>query len=405
MPIRETILAAIESLRLNLVRSLLTMLGIIIGVAAVISVVALGRGAQDAVTSRIAALGTTLLMVVPGQVRTGGVVSATDRAPLYVEDADSLAAQGKYIAAVEPEMARQLQLQFHGANTSTQVVGTTANYLQVRNYVMAQGAMFTAADDDGRRLVAVLGATVLANLRTTPLALLDSEVRINGIPFTVIGILAAKGGASGFSDPDDQILIPLSTAQFRLMDTRDLRTIGVLAPTEAMIPNVMGEVERIMRSAHRLLPGKPDDFQIRDMSDFLSASAATTQSFTLLLAGIAGVSLLVGGIGIMNIMLVSVTERTREIGIRKAIGATSRTILLQFLAESVALTLVGGILGVLLGVAGAEIMRAVIHWNATVTSGSILLAFAFSAVVGVVFGVWPARRAARMDPVESLRYE
>ena len=401
----ETVLVALESLRVNLVRSLLTMLGIVIGVAAVIAMEALGRGAQDAVSSRIAALGTTLLMVVPGQVQVGGVVSATDRAPLYVEDAEALTREAKYIAAVEPEMARQLQVQFEGANTATQVIGTTANYLQVRKYVLGRGKMFSDGDDAGRRRVAVVGATVVTDLRTTPAALLDSAIRISGIPFTVIGILAPKGGASGFADPDDQILIPINTARFRVMDTRNLRTIGVLASSEEAIPRVMGEIERIMRRAHHILPGRADDFQIRNMADFLSAFAATTQSFTLLLAGIAAVSLVVGGIGIMNIMLVSVTERTHEIGIRKAVGATRRVILLQFLVESVVLSLVGGGVGALIGVAAAALLRATVHWNTAVSASSIVLAFGFSAAVGVLFGVWPARRAARLDPVESLRYE
>ncbi len=401
----ETIFVAFESLRVNILRSLLTMLGIVIGVGAVIAMVALGRGPQDSVSTRIAALGTTLLTVVPGQVAVGGVVSQSDRAPLYVEDADSLRAQGTYLAAVEPEMARQLQIQYEGANTSTQVIGTTSNCLDVRRYAIAAGMMFSKADDDGRRRSAVLGATVVANLHTTPAALLDSTIRINGIPFTVVGVLSAKGGATGFSDPDDQILIPLNTARFRVLDTRLLRTIDVLAPSEAMIPKTMGDIERIMRRAHHILPGKPDDFQTRNQADFLNAFAATTQSFTTLLAGIAAVSLLVGGIGIMNIMLVSVTERTREIGIRKALGATHRNVLLQFLTEAVVLSLLGGVLGSLLGFGGALVMRAAVHWNATVSASSVLMAFAFSALVGVVFGVWPARRAARLDPIEALRYE
>jgi putative ABC transport system permease protein len=401
----DTIFVALESLRLNLVRSLLTMLGIVIGVAAVISMEALGRGAQDAVSSRIQALGTTLLMVVPGQLQVGGVVSGADRAPLYVEDAQALAGPSQYIAAVEPEMTRQLQVQFQNTNTSTQVIGTSANYLMVRKYTLARGMMFTQGDDAGRRRVAVLGATVVTDLHTSAAALLDSTIRINGIPFTVVGILAPKGGATGFSDPDDQILIPLSTAQFRVMDTRNLRTIGVLAPSEAILPHTTAEVERIMRRAHRLVPGKPDDFQIRNMSDYLSASAATTQSFTLLLAGIAAVSLLVGGIGIMNIMLVSVTERTREIGIRKAMGATRRVIMTQFLVEALVLSLVGGTVGVLLGVASARVLSVAAQWNTAVSAGSILLSFGFAALIGVAFGVWPARRAASLNPVDALRYE
>jgi putative ABC transport system permease protein len=401
----DTILVALESLRVNVVRSMLTMLGIVIGVGAVIAMEALGRGAQDAVSSRIAALGTTLLMVVPGQLRVAGVVSQTNRAPLNVADAQALVARGQTIAGVEPEMPKQLQVQFGNVNTSTQVIGTSANYPEVRKYVLAAGSMFTSGDDDGRRRVAVLGATVVTNLRLAPRALVDSTIRIGGIPFTVAGVLAAKGGATGFSDPDDQILIPLSTAQFRVMDTKILRTIGVLAPSEAMLPRTMAEVERIMRLSHRLMPGQPDDFQIRNMSDYLNASAATTQSFTLLLAGIAAVSLLVGGIGIMNIMLVSVTERTREIGIRKSVGATRRVIMAQFLVEAVVLSLVGGTAGVLLGVASARILSVAAGWNTTVSVGSVLMSFSFAALIGVGFGVWPARRAASLDPVDSLRYE
>jgi putative ABC transport system permease protein len=245
----------------------------------------------------------------------------------------------------------------------------------------------------------------VANLHVTADALLDSTVRIDGIPFTVVGVMAPKGGASGFGDPDDEILIPLQTARFRVMDTRQIQTIGVLAPTEDLIPKAMANIERVMRRVHHILPGRSDDFQIRNQADFLNAFAETTQSFTLLLAGIAAVSLLVGGIGIMNIMLVSVTERTREIGIRKALGATRRNVLLQFLVEAVVLSLMGGAVGALLGLGGAEVMRLSAHWNATVSPSSIVMAFAFSAFVGIVFGVWPANRAAQLDPIDALRYE
>jgi putative ABC transport system permease protein len=404
MLIKETIGVALNALRVNKLRSLLTMLGIVIGVGAVIAMVALGRGAQNSVNERISALGTTLLTVNPGQVQTGGVASATDRARLTADDADALVRDGKWIAAVEPEMGRSLQVQYRSANTNTTVLGTTPNYLDVRKYSMAAGNMFTSQDDDGRRRVAVLGQTTLQNLGVGN-EIVGQEIRINQIPFQVVGTLATKGSGGGFGDPDDEVLIPLSTARFRVFTSKDLRTIGVLAPSESLITRTMVDIDRILRRSHRIPPGGAADFQIRNQADFLNTFAATTQAFTLLLAGIATVSLVVGGIGIMNIMLVSVTERTREIGVRKALGATRKNILLQFLIESVVLSLLGGFIGICLGAGSAVLFRSTLHWNTAVAPSSIVLAFGFSALVGVAFGVWPARRAASLDPIDSLRYE
>ena len=410
MLIGEILRVALGALRANKLRSLLTMLGIVIGVAAVIAMVALGRGAQLAVKDRISALGTTMLTVVPGQVFQGGVASSTDRAKLQVSDADALETKGppppNAFAGVEPEMTRQLQVQWRNTNTSTNVIGTTPNYLDVRKYTIGSGRMFERGDDDGRKRVAVLGATTADNLDPgNGNSLVGQNIRVSGIEFEVIGITAPKGGASGFNDPDDQVLIPLSTARFRVMDTQYLRSINVLAPSETQITETMADIQRILRRQHRLPAGRPDDFEIRNQSDFLSAFQDTTQVFGLLLAGIATVSLLVGGIGIMNIMLVSVTERTREVGIRKALGATRFNILLQFLIEAVVLCLLGGLIGVMLGAGGASVLHRVMHWNTNVSSGSVMLAFLFSGIVGVVFGVWPARRAATLDPIVALRYE
>jgi putative ABC transport system permease protein len=393
-----------NALRVNKMRSLLTMLGIVIGVGAVIAMVALGRGAQNSVNERIAALGTTLLTIQPGQVTTGGIASATDRAKLTTDDADALIRDGKYIAAVEPEMGRSLQVQYLGSNTNTTVLGTSANYLDVRKYTLAAGNMFGAADEQGRRRTAVLGQSVLRNLGVGN-DIVGQEIRINTIPFQVIGTLATKGSGGGFGDPDDQILIPLSTARFRVYTTKDLRSIGVLAPSDTQITRAMVDIDRILRRSHRIRPGGAADFQIRNQADFLNTAAATTEAFTMLLAGIAAVSLIVGGIGIMNIMLVSVTERTREIGVRKALGATRRNIMLQFLIESVVLSLLGGIIGILMGGGSAILFRALLHWNTSVAPSSIMLAFLFSAAVGIAFGVWPARRAASLDPITALRYE
>ena len=406
MPLGEIFTVAIDALRVNKLRSILTMLGIIIGVAAVIAMLALGSGAQQAVNQRIASLGTTMVTVTPGQVFTGGVASSTDRARLDVDDYLALVQRGTVLAAVEPEMGRSLQVQYLNANTNTQVLGTTPNYPDVRRYSLAAGRMFTQGDEDGRKRVAVLGATTATNLgAAAPDAIVGQQIRIAGVAFDVVGVFAPKGGATGFNDPDDQVVIPLSTGRFRVFGSPNLRSINVLAPSEAMIPQTMADIQKILRREHRIPVGRPDDFQIRNQADFLNTLGETTQVFTYLLAGIAAVSLLVGGIGIMNIMLVSVTERTREVGIRKALGATRRTVLTQFLIEAIVLCLLGGLIGVALGMGIAFGLRTLLAWSTAVSLTSVVLAFVFSAVVGIVFGVWPARRAASLDPIVALRYE
>jgi putative ABC transport system permease protein len=406
MLIGETIRVALGALRANKLRSLLTMLGIVIGVSAVIAVVALGRGAQKAVNDRISALGTTLLTVNPGQARTGGVQFGGSTAKLTVEDADALKARGEKMLAVQPEMNGQLQIQYLNKNTSTSIVGSTSNYPEVRKYELQVGRFFTNTEDITRQRVAVVGPAVVENLGLqAPEALVGESIRIRGIQFTVVGVLKSKGQTNAFQNPDDQILIPITTARFRVLGSNRIRAISVLAPSEDEIPETMAEIEKILRRQHKLRPGKDDDFQIRNQADFLNTLGETTQVFSLLLAGIAAVSLLVGGIGIMNIMLVSVTERTREIGIRKALGATKLNILFQFLIEAVVLCLLGGMLGIIVGAGGAVIFTKVMGWNTEVGISSVIVAFGFSAFVGVVFGVYPARRAAGLDPIVALRYE
>ena len=407
MLLGETIGVALEALHANKLRSFLTMLGIVIGVAAVITMVALGHGAQQSVKDRIASLGTTLLSVMPGQARgQGGVASGSDRAALTYDDATAIQNRATYVLAVQPEVSRQLQVQYADKNTNTSVVGATPNYLDVRKFTLAAGRMFTPAEDAGRMRVAVVGSQVMDDLgAASPDALIGSSIRINSIQFEVVGVLASKGQGSGFFNPDDQVLLPIQTARYRLMGTDRLRSINLLAPSEEDIPVTMAEVQKIMRRQHRLRQGQDDDFQIRNQSDFLTTLGETTQVFTMLLAGIAAVSLLVGGIGIMNIMLVSVTERTREIGVRKALGATRGNILLQFLTEALVLCMLGGLTGIGLGAGSAILMRRVFGWTTSVDAMSILIAFVFAATVGIVFGVWPARRAAGLDPIDSLRYE
>jgi putative ABC transport system permease protein len=405
MLIGEIISVALGALRANKLRSLLTMLGIVIGVAAVIAVVALGAGAQSAVKDRISSLGTTLLTVMPGQQRGQGV--AFDQSvKLTMADAKAVEEKTTTLNAVQPEINSRAQVQYMNQNTSTSIVGTTANYLEVRKYSLDAGRMFTRAEDEGKQRLVVIGQTVMTNLGIrSPEAIIGESVRIKGLLFTVIGVLKTKGQTSPFGDPDDQVLIPITTGRFRVFGTDRLRSISVLAQSEDKIPDAMADVQRVLRREHRLVRGKADDFQIRSQADFLNTLGETTAVFTYLLSGIAAVSLLVGGIGIMNIMLVSVTERTREIGIRKALGATKLNILLQFLTEAVVLCVLGGIIGALVGSGGALAMSAFAQWNTQISPSSIVMAFVFSAVVGVLFGVWPARRAASLDPIVALRYE
>ena len=403
----EVFRVALGALRANKLRSLLTMLGIVIGVGAVIAMDGIGRGAQSSINARIASLGTTLLTVQAGLVRgMGGIASGADRARLTMADAQAVEEQGTKITAVQPEMTRDLQIQFNSKNASTRVVGTTANYLEVRKYELEGGRMFTTQEDAGKQRLVVLGPAVLTNLGVENIqAIIGESVRIRGIQFTVIGVLKTKGQSSAFGNPDDQILIPLNTARFRVLGTDRVGSISVLAQSEALIPEAMADIQKILRREHRLPREKDDDFNIRNQADFLTTAAETSKVFGSLLAGIASVSLIVGGIGIMNIMLVSVTERTREIGVRKALGATSKNILFQFLIEAVVLCLLGGAIGVALGAGGAMAMSKFANFNTEISSQSVVLAFAFSAAVGVIFGVWPARRAASLDPIMALRYE
>jgi putative ABC transport system permease protein len=408
MLIGEIISVAIGALRANKLRSLLTMLGIVIGVGAVIAVVALGTGAQQAVKDRIAALGTTLLTVSPGQQRGGGggIAIAGAVQKLTIADAQAVDERATSLLAVQPEMRSTQQVVYGNKNASTTIVGTTPNYLEVRKYTMHVGRMFSAADDEGRQRVCVLGNTVVTNMGiTTPEALIGETVRIRGTQFTVLGVMAPKGQANAFQDPDDEVLVPINTARFRINGSDRLQSISALAESEDKIPDAMAEIQRVLRRQHKTRQGLPDDFQIRNQADILETTQETTQVMTYLLAGIAAVSLLVGGIGIMNIMLVSVTERTREIGIRKALGATRFNILLQFLIEAVVLCCLGGMIGIALGAGGAVIMSKTAGYSTEVSTPAVVLAFAFSAFVGVAFGVWPARRAAVLDPIVALRYE
>ena len=406
MLLTEIFQVALQAIRANKLRSFLTMLGIIIGVGAVITMVALGSGAQKAVQARIQALRPTLLSLYPGQSFRGGIAIMFDmRASLTVDDAAALAQDARYVKAVVPEMTRNLQIKRAGQNSNVSVVGTTPNYVPVKNYKITAGRMFTAGEEESRRSYAVLGAAIPEMFNANPVAMIGQQIQIRGIPFEIIGVLSEKGSAGGFGNPDEQILIPLETARYRVMGTDRLRSITVDAADLNQMTLAMIEIERVMRREHKIRPGAENDFQIRNQADILATFQQTTETFTYLLAGIAAVSLLVGGIGIMNIMLVSVTERTREIGVRKALGATRFNIMFQFLVEALVLCMVGGIIGILFGTLGAVVLSKLAHWNTAINVFAVLLAFVFSAVVGLFFGIWPARRAASLDPIVALRYE
>jgi putative ABC transport system permease protein len=327
------------------------------------------------------------------------------RMSLTVEDAEMLSRDARHVIAVVPELTRNQQVKIGNQNANVNVVGTTPNYPAVRRFTLAGGRMFSEGDDSARKRVAVLGASVPTMLGGNAAGIIGQSVLIRGIQFEVIGVLEEKGSQGSFMNLDEQVLIPLQTARYRVFGTDRLRSITVQARDVNQASLTMIEIERVLRREHKIRPGMDNDFQIRRQADLLATMEDTTKTFTRLLAGIAAVSLIVGGIGIMNIMLVSVTERTREIGIRKAMGAPRHAILMQFLAEALVLCLAGGVMGILAGSAGAITLARVNHWNTSISPFAIGLAFLFSAAVGVFFGMWPARRAANMDAIAALRYE
>ena len=398
----EILRVAMDAIRANKMRSLLTMLGIVIGVGAVITMVALGEGAQRAVQDQISRLGTNVLTIRPGQGMFGGVRGGAD-ARLTVEDAAALV-KAPEVLAIAPEMRGQLQTQFGRNNASVRIMGTTPNYASVNNYVVKIGRFFDEAENAGRKRVAVLGGAVPGVLGTDAETIVGQYITIRNITFEVVGVLAEKG-ATGWFNEDEQLYVPLETAQFRLLGTDRLGGIKIVVADRAKIPTAMVQVEEVLRREHRIGLGKDNDFWISDSQQFLQTQQETTQTFTMLLAGIAGVSLLVGGIGIMNIMLVSVTERTKEIGVRKALGATRSAVLLQFLLEATTLCLVGGLLGVAAAFGASALLSGFADWHMAIAPQAVALAVLFAAAVGVFFGIWPARRAAGLDPIVALRYE
>jgi putative ABC transport system permease protein len=399
----EIFRVAVAAVLANKMRSLLTTLGIIIGIASVITMVALGEGAQQSIAERLSGLGTQVVTVAPGQQMQGGVDRGN--AKLTAADAQALMRDPQAIRAVAPEISSRLQVEFRNGNSNSEILGTWPSYFQIQQTALQGGRLFTEAEEQGRRRVAVLGATAgerLGVANTT--SLIGQQVRIRGVPFQVVGVLEEQG-SSGWQNPDERIFIPLSTAQFRVMGTDRLRSISVQATGEESVSAAMAEIDRVLRREHRIQPGNPSDFTVTNPASLVSTVQETMQIFTILLAGIAGISLLVGGIGIMNIMLVSVTERTREIGLRKSLGARKQDILLQFLIEALVLCLAGGLLGLTVGAGGALAVQRLAGFDLSISINAIVMALAFSATVGIVFGLWPAQRAARLAPIEALRFE
>jgi putative ABC transport system permease protein len=400
-----TIFVALRALRRNKLRSILTALGIIIGVGAVIAMVSIGDGAQARIEDQIASLGQNIILVYAGSVNAGGARSGYGGAgTLTIGDADAMKAEVRDVIAVSPEIRGNSQVLANGLNWATRILGESEDYLAIRQWPLAEGGMFTDQDVRGNGKVCVIGRTIENNLFPDgdPVG---KTIRLRNLPFKVVGVLAAKGFSLQGVDQDDMVLIPYTSAMKRFSRQSYLPYINVQAAAADRMPAAEEEIAELLRDRHHITQGREDDFTVRDQQEIADAANATNRAMTFLLGSVAGVSLLVGGIGIMNIMLVSVTERTREIGIRMAVGAHGSDIRLQFLIEAVVLSLMGGILGILLGVGLAQFLSQIEHMPTLISTVAIGAAFVFSGAVGIGFGYYPASKAAQLDPIEALRYE
>jgi putative ABC transport system permease protein len=406
----QAVRIALRSLRVNKLRSALTMLGIIIGVGAVITMIAVGSGAQARVAEQIQSLGSNLIIVLSGSVTSGGVRMGTSSQQTITEDdATAIARELPAVQAVAPSVRGNAQVVFGNLNWSTGIQGVTADYFEVREWPVVNGRPFGPEDLDGATKVALLGQTTALNLfaEADPVGQI---IRIKKVPFTVVGVLDRKGQNSWGQDQDDVVMIPLSTAKKKVLgksnaNPRAVNAISIKVRPDEDMSEAEAQIRDLLRQRHRLQPYQDDDFWLRNLSEILQTQEESSKVMTYLLAAIASVSLLVGGIGIMNIMLVSVTERTREIGLRMAVGARGRDILGQFLIEAVTLSLIGGIVGIAAGLGGAEALSYFAEWRTLVSAHAIAMAVGFAAGIGIFFGFYPARKAARLDPIEALRYE
>jgi putative ABC transport system permease protein len=400
-----TLRIALRALGRNKLRAFLTMLGIIIGVGAVIAMVAIGEGAKATIRSQIASLGTNVLIILPGTLNQGGVRGGTGGVNTLVDgDAKAMMSEIPSVAFASPVLRRPEQIVAGNLNWGTLATGVAPEFQQIRDWQIESGRFIHDGDIESAAKVAVIGETVVTNLfgNDDPI---DSVIRIRNIPFRVVGVLAPKGQSAQGTDQDDTVMIPYTTMQKRLMRITHVQSIVVKAVSAERVPEAQEQMSSLLRQRHRIGPDREDDFMIRNLSDIAEAASNTAQVMAILLGSVASISLLVGGIGIMNIMLVSVTERTREIGIRMAVGASGRDIMLQFLVEAVVMAATGGCIGILLGIGSSEILKLWANWPTLVSPSIVAIAFLFSGAVGVFFGFYPAKKAATLDPIDALRYE
>jgi putative ABC transport system permease protein len=406
MKLQNQLKAALRSLSKNKMRTFLTMLGIIIGVASVIAMLAIGQGSKESIQAQISSLGTNLLTVFPSASMTGGVrQEAGTSIRMTIDDYKAVASRCPAVMYSTPTVRVSGQLIAGSQNWRTSVWGVNPDYFNIRNLTIQSGDEFTTADDHSAAKVCVIGQTVATNLFGQGVDPVGRQLRIGTIPFRIVGLLTAKGQNAFGQDQDDIVIAPFTTVQERMMTVTYIGSIMVSATTEKMIPEATDEITQVLKERHHLGPSEDPDFTIRSQADIANAASATASILTILLASIASISLLVGGIGIMNIMLVSVTERTREIGIRMGVGARGRDVLLQFLIEALMISLIGGVLGVGLGFLTSEVIAGIMKWPVTITLESIVLSFLFSTAIGIFFGWYPARKAASLNPIDALRYE